>query len=178
MCSGTKIPHGDIHTLGGATLGYHTRNSPRTQSRREAGRSTTDKGVKKVKPAQMGRPKATKVKDSPSAYAQKLEIARQFCALVIGDQAIRSMIGQLQQKDTGVTDQLLEWDVVSERLGVIFGGKYANDRTSLAVAILRAHHAHLVSVERAKRRAEHESAARRVHDQKAPYVKKRTGRAA
>lgn len=183
MCSGTKIPQGEIHTLEGVTLGYDTRNSPRKQSRRQAGRRTTDKGaVKKRKPAQTGRPKATEVKDTSNAvYMRKLETARQFCATLIGDEEIRQMIEELKQNKFDVGNRLLAWQGANERLGVIFGAKYVereDRRLDLAVAILRAHNQHLVAIEREKRRASREAATCRVHDQKASYVKKQGRRAA
>lgn len=155
------------------------RKSARTGSRRQSGRNKSKEGiVTKRKAAQKGsKPKST-AKDMSPVYKRKLETARQFCATIVGDEEIRAMIDGLGQQRFEVAVRLLEWDGVNERLGVIFGSEYANDRLHLAVTILFAHKAYLNSVEREKRRAKRELAQRRVHGQKPPFHNRHGSRAA
>jgi len=142
--------------MSGAGSGWNTRKSPRPQSKRQAGRSITKEGVKKSGSAQTGRPKSLKGQDLPEVLVRKLEIARQFSVTLIGAQELQAMFEGLDMGYFEVIDHFLDVEGMKERLGVIFGSKYANHRRTVAVNILKAHKAYLADIERQKRRAHNE----------------------
>lgn len=113
------------------------------------------------------------MKDAPALYWGKVETVRQFCAVYIGDVELRSMVDDLSEGDFAVADRLVAIEDINARLGVVFGSKYADDRSKLAVDVLRAHARHITEKENEKRRAKREAASRRVRDQKQPYVQRR-----
>jgi hypothetical protein len=142
----------------GAGSGWNARKSPRSHSKRQASRTTSDKGVvSKSKSTQSGRPKLVKMKDSTPVFVRKLETAQQYSVISIGAENILVMISWLDMGYAEVLDHFLQWPEMNERLGVIFGSKYAEDRRALVVRILEEHKQYLVGIERDKRRLYRES---------------------
>jgi hypothetical protein len=142
----------------GAGSGWKARQTPRSKSRRQAQRKTSGNGVvSKRHVVQTGRPKLVRMKDSSPIFVRKLETAQQYSVTSIGAENIKVITSWLDMGYIEVLDHFLEWPGMNQQLGIIFGGKYAEDRRALVVRILVEHKQYLIGIEREKHRVHRES---------------------